>query len=67
MDLPEDDPTQKIVLVDTLPEVREHSPFVICDTRNGEFIIHIIGANPGFKVQPSVHREYILYSANHAG
>lgn len=53
VDLPADDPTQKLVMIDALPEVGDHSPFVVRDLRESEFTVHLIGDNPGFRVWSS--------------
>lgn len=53
IDLPKDDPTQKLVLIDALPEVGDHSPFVDRDMRDSEFTVRILGNNPGFTVWSS--------------
>ena len=53
VDLPEDDPTQKLVIIDALPEVGDHSPFVERDLRESEFKVRILGDNPGFTVWSS--------------
>ena len=53
VDLPKDDPTQKFVMIDTLPEPGDHSPFVDRDRRDSQFIVHILSENPGFSVWSS--------------
>lgn len=53
VDLPEDEPTQKLVLIDALPEENDHSPFVERDMRESEFKVRILGENPGFIVWSS--------------
>ena len=71
IDLPKDDPTRKLVLIDALPEVGDHSPFVDRDKRNSEFTVRILGSDPGFTVWSSAnlgestktqltHSQYIL-------
>ena len=55
VDLPKDDPTKKLVMIDALPEVGDHSPFVERDLRESEFKVHIIGENPGFTVWSSAN------------
>lgn len=56
VDLPQDDPTSKLVLIDTLPEENDHSPFVDRDMRDSEFMVHITGEDPGFRVWSSANR-----------
>ena len=50
VDLPKDDPTSKLVLIDSLPQPNDHSPFVVRDKRNSEFMVHMLSDNLGFKV-----------------
>ena len=50
VDLPKDDPTKKLVLIDSLPEPDDHSPFIERDYRDSEFTVHMLSENLGFKV-----------------
>ena len=50
IDLPKDDPTSKLVLIDALPEPGDHSPFVDRDLRHSEFVVHLLSENLDFHV-----------------
>ena len=50
IDLPEDDPTQKLVMIDALPEPDDHSPFVERDMRDSEFFVHLLSEDLGLHV-----------------
>ena len=53
VDLPKDDPTSKLVMIDTLPEPGDHSPFVERDMRDSEFVVHMLSENLGLQVWSS--------------
>ena len=50
VDLPEDDPTSHLYLIDSLPEEGDHSPFVDRDARESEFKVKMLGSSLGLEV-----------------
>lgn len=50
VDLPKDDPTKRLVLIDSLPEPGDHSPFVDRDLRDSQFVVHMPSENLGLDV-----------------
>ena len=50
VDLPEEDMTSRLVLIDSLPEPDDHSPFVGEDKRESDFVVHMLKDDPGFTV-----------------
>ena len=50
VDLPKDEPTSRLVLIDSLPEPDDHSPFVDRDKRESEFVVHMLSENLGMRV-----------------
>ena len=53
VDLPKDDPTSKLVMIDALPEPGDHSPFVDRDMRDSEFFVHLLSEDLGLRVWAS--------------
>ena len=53
VDLPKDDPTSRLVMIDALPEPGDHSPFVDRDMRDSEFVVHMLSENLGLRVWSS--------------
>ena len=55
VDLPKDDPTSRLVLIDALPEPGDHSPFVDRDMRDSEFVVHMLSEDLGLQVWSSAN------------
>ena len=53
VDLPKDDPTSKLVLIDALPEPGDHSAFVDRDKRDSQFVVHMLSEDLGLQVWSS--------------
>lgn len=51
VDLPEEEPTKKYVLIDSLPEEGDHSLFVERDHRDSEFKVRFLASNFRFSVK----------------